>query len=476
MLSAHSKRQSKGSGRGKKKTMKYFILVLIAGFGCTALAANQQVSETPQQLLQQILQQQQQQQTINKQREARFLKEKAQQAKLLAEAKAALAKAQTENEKLQQTFDEQAETLITLKRTLKQRSGHLGELFGQVRQLANDVQTTLQQSLITAQYPERIAQLRSLSETKQLPTTQELRQLWYELQREMTASGEIVSFSAPVIRTGGQSETEQVTRVGSFNVVTNQGYLRYVPEGPLQLLASQPSASTLDRLNGWLQAKTTVAPLTIDPTQGDVLNILQQQPTWIERWQQGGVVGMIIGALGVIGMLLGIGRLLQLMFIQRNVKQQLSQPKVPQQNNPLGRVLAVYQQQQARNLEQLELCLDEAIMHEVPKLERWQGTVKLLAGVAPLMGLLGTVTGMIVTFQTITLFGTGDPKLMAAGISQALITTVLGLIAAIPLLFLHTAISSRSKALIQVLDKQAAGLLAQQFIQDHSATTTQREA
>ncbi|MBU2712930.1 MotA/TolQ/ExbB proton channel family protein [Zooshikella harenae] len=456
--------------------MKYLLLVLMAGLGCTGLAADQQVPETPQQLLQQILQQQQQQQTINLQRETAFLKAKAQQAKLLAEAKAALAQTQAENEKLQQTFDEQAESLISLKKTLKQRSGHLGELFGQVRQLANDVQTTLQQSLITAQYPKRITQLRPLSETKQLPTTQQLRQLWYELQREMTAAGEVTSFTVPVISEGGRTETKEVTRVGSFNVVTPQGYLRYLPDGPLQMLASQPSSGTLAQMNDWLKSKDAIAPLTIDPTQGDVLNILQQQPTWVERWQQGGVVGMIIGVLGTIGMLLGIGRLLQLMMIQQKVKQQLAQPAAPHQNNPLGRVLAVYHQQQTKSLDQLELCLDEAIMHEVPKLERWQGTVKLLAGVAPLMGLLGTVTGMIVTFQTITLFGTGDPKLMAAGISQALITTVLGLIAAIPLLFLHTAISSRSKALIQILDKQAAGLLAQQFIQDHSVVTTQRVA
>ena len=111
-------------------------------------------------------------------------------------------------------------------------------------------------------------------------------------------------------------------------------------------------------------------------------------------------------------------------------------------------------------LDTLELKLDEAILRETPALERWQGLIKLLAAVAPLLGLLGTVTGMIATFQAITQYGTGDPKMMADGISQALVTTVLGLVAAIPLLFLHSLVAARSKALIQLLEQQSAGLIA----------------
>ena len=84
----------------------------------------------------------------------------------------------------------------------------------------------------------------------------------------------------------------------------------------------------------------------------------------------------------------------------------------------------------------------------------------MFANTATLLGLLGTVTGMIATFQSITLFGTGDPKLMAGGISQALITTVLGLIAAIPLLLLHNFVATRSKDLVQILEERSAGMVA----------------
>ena len=113
------------------------------------------------------------------------------------------------------------------------------------------------------------------------------------------------------------------------------------------------------------------------------------------------------------------------------------------------------------DMETLQLKLDYAVIKEVPKLEGALNIVKVLAAVAPLMGLLGTVIGMIVTFQAITLFGTGDPKLMAGGISQALVTTVLGLIAAIPLLLLHAFAANASRRVSQVLEEQSAGMVAE---------------
>jgi len=112
------------------------------------------------------------------------------------------------------------------------------------------------------------------------------------------------------------------------------------------------------------------------------------------------------------------------------------------------------------NDELLQLKLDEAVLAEIPALERGNSLIKLLAAIAPLLGLLGTVTGMILTFQAISLFGSGDPKLMAGGISQALVTTVLGLVVAIPLLFSHSVIAYLSRSMIQRLDEQCAGVLA----------------
>ena len=152
---------------------------------------------------------------------------------------------------------------------------------------------------------------------------------------------------------------------------------------------------------------------------------------------------------------------LQLARVGRAVNRQTRELNQPRDDNPLGRIIGVLgPKPQLSDLETLELKLDEAILQETPPLERGQPLLKLLSAVAPLLGLLGTVTGMIVTFQAITQSGGGDSRLMADGISQALVTTVLGLVVAIPLLFLHSLLASRSKALIQLLEQQSAGLIA----------------
>lgn len=104
--------------------------------------------------------------------------------------------------------------------------------------------------------------------------------------------------------------------------------------------------------------------------------------------------------------------------------------------------------------------MDEAILRETPTIDRGINLIKMFAAIAPLMGLLGTVIGMILTFQTIMLFGTGDPKIMAGNISLALVTTALGLIAALPLILVHSIVAGKSKAVLHKLDEQSAGLIA----------------
>ncbi|MGB5211827.1 MAG: MotA/TolQ/ExbB proton channel family protein, partial [Gammaproteobacteria bacterium] len=192
---------------------------------------------------------------------------------------------------------------------------------------------------------------------------------------------------------------------------------------------------------------------------------LIQAPSLPERIDQGGVVGYVIIGLGIIGLLIALWRLLLLSGISSGMRKQLKSSEASEKN-PLGRILKVYDDNRMNDTETLELKLDEAILREAPALEKWQGGIKVLAAVAPLLGLLGTVTGMIATFQAITLFGTGDPKLMAGGISQALVTTVLGLCVAIPLVLLHSWVAGRSRSLIEILEEQTAGMIAQKAESD----------
>ena len=211
----------------------------------------------------------------------------------------------------------------------------------------------------------------------------------------------------------------------------------------------------------YLDSSDAVASLPVDPSRGTLLAQLQREPGLWDRVQQGGLVGWVILVLGAFGLLLAIWRMVYLTRVGRGVSAQMHDLSAPRADNPLGRIIGVLgPKPQLADLEPLELKLDEAILQETPPLEKGQGLLKLLSAVAPLLGLLGTVTGMIVTFQAITQGGGGDSRLMADGISQALVTTVLGLVVAIPLLFLHTLLASRSKGLIQLLEQQSAGLIA----------------
>jgi biopolymer transport protein ExbB len=201
--------------------------------------------------------------------------------------------------------------------------------------------------------------------------------------------------------------------------------------------------------------------MALDVTRGDLIAQLANVPTLQDRINHGGIVGQIIIGLLVVGVLIGVVRGGALLLTNAKINKQLKSAETPTEDNALGRILSVYQQDSSPNVEALELRLLEAVMDEQQHLERGLSMIKLLAALAPMLGLLGTVTGMIETFQTITQFGNADPRVMAGGISMALITTVLGLIAAMPLLLIHNVLSSKAESVRNILEKQGIGLVAE---------------
>ncbi|OQK16416.1 hypothetical protein AU255_00455 [Methyloprofundus sedimenti] len=431
-----------------------FIFALILAHN--AYAGSQDLN----QLLRDVKQRQAQERKLNKTREAEFLAEKQNQQQLLQTAKAELAKQEKLRAQLSTQLESNETLLAEMETQLKERSGELGELFGVAKQAAGDLQANLQGSIISAQYPDRIEALTRMTESKALPMISQLENLWFTLQQEMTESGKIVRFTQQIQIPGGERQEAEITRIGAFNALANGGYLNYDADAKiLTSLARQPEGKYLDLIDSYRTSDAKKAPLGIDPTRGVMLNMLIQTPDAQERIQQGGVVGYIILLIGALGFLYALLRLSILVATGHKMKQQMHNDTA-MDNNPLGRVLIATEQSPSQEVAALELILDEAITREVPNLEKGLSMIKLFAAVAPLLGLLGTVTGMIATFQSISLFGTGDPKLMADGISQALVTTMLGLSVAIPLLFLHNLLASRSKMLVQILDEQSAGLMS----------------
>ena len=415
---------------------------------------------SPDQLLERIRSDRAAEARAMQQREEEFLSRRGEQAQLLARARAVLAEQKAEAERLKAEFDRQETALAEQEQLLAQRSGHLGELFGVVRQSAGDVLGQWRDSQLNAQYPQRLAQLRGLAESRGLPSADDLDGYWMLLLEDLAASGRVERVTLPVVQPDGQRVEQQVLRVGNFSAFNDKAALRYDADAGV-LLAPPRQPSGLGLIGDYLSSKDSLAALPIDPSRGTLLAQLQRQPSLLDRLRQGGLVGWVIVALGVFGLLLAAWRLFWLQRVASGVRAQIRELDNPRDDNPLGRVIGVLgPNPQLSDLETLELKLDEAILQETPPLERGQGLLKLLAAVAPLLGLLGTVTGMIVTFQAITQSGTGDSRLMADGISQALVTTVEGLVVAIPLLFLHSLLASRSKGLIQLLEQQSAGLIA----------------
>jgi len=278
---------------------------------------------------------------------------------------------------------------------------------------------------------------------------------------EMIQSGKAVKFTAPVTLGSGDTVDKTVTRFGAFNVVADGKYLKMSDDRTNFIeLPRQPAGRFSSKVSGAENASSGLSPLAVDITRGGILETYTKKPTLIEKVKEGKEVGFVIIGLGVIGLLLALWRFIALTGTSSAVRRQVKNINTPG-NNPLGRVLKVYNESGDANTETLELRLSEAVLKETPQLNKALAFLKIIAVVAPLLGLLGTVTGMINTFQAIQLYGTGDPKLMAGGISQALVTTVLGLVVAIPMVFLHSIVSSKAKGVSEIITQQAAGMIAE---------------
>jgi len=402
---------------------------------------------------------------INQEREAQFVRERDNQRNLLAAAKAEKKREEKRSDDLKSEYDRLERELAELTTVLQERMGNLGELFGIVRQSSGDIQAALNDSMVSAQRPGRGEFLSELAQRKALPDVQELRTVWERMVTEIAESGKVVKFNATVERANGAKENREVVRVGVFNAVSDGNFLDWnsakSTENLIEL-ARQPAArfrSMASELQAADDTGETVA-MAVDFTRGQILRAVVQSKTPAERIREdGGPVGYVIISVGIFGLLLCLWKAFVLYTTGTKMRGQLKK-ETPNKGNPLGRVMSIYTDNPDTDIETLELKLDEAILRESAPLETGLSFIKVLYVVAPLLGLLGTVVGMIATFQMITLFGTGDPRMMAGGISTALVTTVLGLCVAIPLTLLHSFLQGKSKALIQMLEEQAAGIIA----------------
>ena len=449
------------------KIVKAAAFVLCGALTLSAGSAVAQEAKSLDELLKFVKQGQSTEAKENRAREAKFAKDKANQASALKRAEAERAQQERLSSELEAAF-EQNELLIAAKqKQLQEKLGTLTELFGHLTSASGDLASNLEVSMASAQYPGREQFLKDLiakmSGSDTLPSIEEIERVWFELLREIRETGVVTKFSAEVSSPAGERAEREVVRVGAFNIVdTNGNYLSF-DNGSLSELPRQPSGPYTGWAAGLASASSGMHSFGVDPTGptgGSFLAAIIDTPNLEERWHQGGYVGYAITAVGIFAFLLAIYRLIVLTAVSGKVNSQLKSDKA-NDNNPLGRVLKIHEDNPTMDTETLELKLSEGVLKETPKLESGLTLLKIIAAVAPLMGLLGTVTGMIITFQAITIFGAGDPKAMAGGISGALITTVLGLLVAIPTVLLHTVVNGRAQRIIHILDEQTTGMIAE---------------
>ena len=422
-------------------------------------------------------------------REQEFVDHRDRQGQLLREAEAEKSREEQRSERLNAEFNGNESRIGELQESLDERLGALRELFGVLQQVAGDTRGLFEGSIISTEFEENRGDwlgefAAKMGTSTQLATIEEMETLWFELQREMTKSGEVKRFKGTLNRLNGEKKAVDVIRVGAFNLVADEQYLNYVPGVGLTELARQPAGRYVNTIEDLEEAEAgEVVEFAVDPTRGSLLSLLIQAATVGERIGsvfggiadgdcylpfcdgQGGYVGSVIILGGIIGFLLALERLVTLFLIGRKVQTQRDSSEASE-DNPLGRIMQVHAANKSVDVETLELKLSEAILLETPAITRNITLIQVISVVAPLLGLLGTVIGMILTFQAITLFGTGDPKTMAGGISTALMTTVLGLCVAIPTVLLHAIVNGRSKELIHLIDEQSAGIVA-----DHAEMT-----
>jgi biopolymer transport protein ExbB len=400
--------------------------------------------------------------SLNEKREKEFRAAKSQQKQMLEKANAELAAEEARGTALEADFAANEITIAEQEELLHEKLGTLGELFGVVRQVAGDTRSQIENSLISAEFPGRREFLDQLGQSKALPSIESLEKLWGTLLQEMSESAKIVRFKTPIVKVTGEEVEAEVVRIGSFNAVSDGKYLKWISEEEkLGEIGRQPAPKYVSTIEDLEEATDGFVKFAIDPARGQILALLVNTPTFKERIAYGGAVGYAIIGLGTLTFVFGFLRLIYVFMVSRQVASQ-KKSATPKPGNPLGRVLQIHAENKNFDTETLELKLEEQVLKETAQIEGYLWLIKVVSAVAPLMGLLGTVTGMINTFQIITLFGTGDPKMMASGISEALVTTMLGLLAAIPLVLMHSLLASLARGVTNVLEEQTTGLIAVQ--------------
>ncbi len=405
----------------------------------------------------------------------------ADREKLLAEVlrlEQAEATLEQEIRALQQRQVEANQTRKHMTEQWGQRELGFREISGNVRVAARDLESLLKASPLDAGQDWRLDRISPLLDTGYFPDIDDISGMAAVFVDEIRRGGQVTLHEGVFVGRDGLETTGRIFQVGKFTTVyqteAETGFLTWSPDGRrLFALAELPPRNITRAMNKYLAGESDEMP--VDISGGAALRQLTHQASLVDQIRQGGPIVWPILLIGVAALLLVIYKVIFMNRIHGNTDRMMGEVNelaaqgdwaacdriVAEDRGRAGavaRVISAGLAARDEERETLESVLQEAILHELPTVQQGLAMLAVLGAVAPLLGLLGTVTGMIDTFRVITLFGTSDPKLMSGGISEALVTTEIGLAVAIPIMLCHTYLSRRSDHLIGDMEEKAVQL------------------
>lgn len=452
-----------------KTPLKALGASLLIG-SASLLAAQPALSQSLSDVLAAVKRNSEQMSSADAARLKEFQADTASQSARMSEARGALAAAEGRANQLSAEFNANEATLGDLEGQVSNLAGDFQELLGQFRSAAGATMPEIANSVANFDYKDRVEGIAEIAEARVLPTRAQLERLPKAMLQEMIAQSEVKTFTATVNGIGpdGSNAEAELIRIGVFTAATtnDRKFVEVRGSGSdtfLQAFTTQPAgpfASSIGSLVRAGEGQLVKAP--VDPSKGNLFGILGDLPSFADRLAQGGAVGAVIAFLAIIGILIGLFKIFTL-FTMGGAMRGTAKTRQAGTSNPLARVFEVYENNRNADVETLELKLDEQILRESPRIERFNDIIKVLAAIAPLMGLLGTVIGMIKTFVVIGQQGVGNAQALAGGISEALITTAAGLSVAIPTVVFYYIIRFRSQRVTIELEKAATDIINQIF-------------
>ena len=405
-----------------------------------------------------------------------IFKDRASLEKEIARMEADVKKLKSDIEVMQDEFKNLREKEIELSHQQSDDEMGMRELSGTVRVVARDLETMLRQSQFTSRFPERLDRLKPILNKDRFPGIDDFRTISNLFFQEMALSGEVVLAKGSFIDQSGMEKTGDILTIGKFTAAyrtgKETGFLRYSEAShQLYALSALPSWFIRRNLNKYMQGKSD--DVYLDFSGGAALRQITHKYTLLDQVRNGGPIVWPILAIGLFALIIAIERTIFLKHVHANTDRVMGKVNdlalqgrwkecedivKDEKGRPVYNVLKAGLYARAEERDILESILQEAILKELPRLERFLPTLNIMGAIAPLLGLLGTVTGMINTFHVITLYGTGDPRMMSGGISEALVTTMLGLAVAIPIMLVHTFLRRNVDHIIGDMEEKAVAL------------------